>query len=63
MENTFKIYNKAKQYVGCVMAKSEGHAANKAVERKLVVGRKQIGKIELLPYDDFYEQDWSDIYG
>lgn len=63
MQNTFKIYDKDNKVVGCVLAKSEGHAKNKAVEKKLIAGKKQISKVELIPYDDPYEQGWADVYG
>lgn len=63
MKKFFKIYNLKNEYVGGVMAQSEGDAKNKAVSEKLVAGRKQISKAEKEEYDDPYEQDWSDIYG
>lgn len=60
---TFNIFNKQNKKVGCVTAQSEGHAKNKAVENKLVAGRKQISKVVFVPYDDPYEQTFQDIYG
>lgn len=63
MLNSFNIYNKDNQYVGSVEAKSLGEAANKAIARKYVDGRKQIGRIDEIEYVDPYDQTFEDIYG
>lgn len=60
---TFNIFNKEGKKVGWVIAQSEGHAKNKAVENKIVAGRHQIGKVKQVPYNDPYEQSFKDIYG
>lgn len=61
--SVFNVFDKDGKKLGCVIAKTEGHAKNKAVEEKIVSGRKQICKVQEVPYDDPYEQSFEDIYG
>lgn len=60
---TYRIYDKDGNKIGSVTAKSEGHAKNKAVEKNIVSGRKQIGKVKQMAENDPYEQSFKDIYG
>lgn len=61
--DVYRIYGKDKKLAGTVCAQSEGHARIRAVEDGVVGGKKQITKVEKVPYDDPYEQSWEDIYG
>ena len=61
--NSYKIYNLKKEYVGTVFAVSIGEAKNKAVAQKIIPGRKQITKVLCIPYEDPYEQSFEDIFG
>lgn len=60
---TYRIYGKDGKKAGVVTAQSKGHAKNKAVEEKIVSGRKQITKVIEMTVHDPYEQSFKDIYG
>jgi hypothetical protein len=63
MNKTFRVFGINGEILGTVGAKTKKGAPNAAVARGLVTGRKQIGSIQELVYDDPYEQTFDDIFG
>lgn len=61
--HVFYIFAKNGSKLGRVIAKTEGHAKNKAVEEKVVSGRKQIGRVQKVPFVSPYEPSFEDVFG